>query len=158
MKKIIKLILRRLFIKILKYNSDVVNIYIDNNILKRPKFYGTNKNIFISEKSNVCNALFNSASGKIEVKDYAFFGHNVTVIAARHDYTKFGEERMKSIPAYGNDVIIDEGAWICSNVTIVGPCYIGKNSVVLPGSVVVKDIGDNEMHGGVPAKLIKKII
>jgi acetyltransferase-like isoleucine patch superfamily enzyme len=158
MKKIVNLILRKLFIKFLDYNPDILNDIIDNNILKKPKIYGLNKNIKISSLSKVCNGLFNSASGKIEIKDYVFFGHNVSVIAARHDYTKFKEERMGSIPSSGFDIIVDEGAWICSNVTLVGPCYVGKNSVVLPGSVVVKDIGENEVHGGVPARLIKKII
>jgi acetyltransferase-like isoleucine patch superfamily enzyme len=157
MKKLINILLRKLFIKFLYYNPDIINDIIDNNILKRPKVYGLNKNIKISPLSKVCNGLFNSASGKIEIKDYVFFGHNVSVIAARHDYTKFREERIRTIPINGHDIIVEEGAWICSNVTLVGPCCIGKNSVVLPGSVVVKDIGENEVHGGVPARFIKKI-
>jgi acetyltransferase-like isoleucine patch superfamily enzyme len=157
MKKSINFILRKLFVKFIQYNPDILNDLIENNILKKPKVFGINKNIKISSLSNVCNGLFNSASGKIEIKDYVFFGHNVSVIAARHDYTKFREERMTAIPTNGYDIIVDEGAWICSNATLVGPCYIGKNSVVLPGSVVIKDIGDNEVHGGVPARFIKKI-
>ncbi len=141
----------------LKNNPQLLEEACNNNYLYKLKVYGINKNLYISEKSSVSNGFFNTASGKIEIKDYVFFGQNVIVNAAKHDYTKHGLERMKSIPSEGCDIIIEEGVWICSNATIVGPCVIGKNSVVLAGSVVTKNIGDNEMHGGVPAKFIKKI-
>lgn len=41
---------------------------------------------------------------------------------------------------------------ICKGVTI------GENSIVAAGSVVVKDIPDNEVWGGNPAKFIKRIL
>lgn len=34
---------------------------------------------------------------------------------------------------------------------------IGENSIVAAGSVVSKDIPDNEIWGGIPAKFIRKI-
>ena len=40
---------------------------------------------------------------------------------------------------------------ICPGVTI------GKNAVVAAGAVVTKDVPDNVVVGGVPAKVIKKI-
>ena len=43
------------------------------------------------------------------------------------------------------------GATICPGVTI------GENSVVAAGAVVTKDVPDNVVVGGVPAKIIKTL-
>ncbi|MBK6937136.1 MAG: hypothetical protein IPH18_09830 [Chitinophagaceae bacterium] len=46
--------------------------------------------------------------------------------------------------------------WIGSNVYIRNGIKIGNGAVIAAGSVVVKDVGDYEIVGGVPARLIKK--
>lgn len=43
------------------------------------------------------------------------------------------------------------------NVTIIGGVHIGDNVMVGAGSVVVKDIPDNCVVAGNPAKIIKQI-
>lgn len=55
----------------------------------------------------------------------------------------------KGKPTIGNNVSLG------ANVTIVGPVRIGDNVTIGAGSVVVKDIPDNCMAAGVPAKVIK---
>ena len=51
----------------------------------------------------------------------------------------------------GNDV------WIGANCTILPGVTIGNNVVVAAGAVVTKDVPDNCVVGGVPAKIIKEI-
>lgn len=51
----------------------------------------------------------------------------------------------------GNDV------WIGGNVTIIGGVHIGNNVIVGAGAVVVNDIPDNCIVGGVPAKVIENL-
>ena len=51
----------------------------------------------------------------------------------------------------GNDV------WIGGNVTILPGVTIGNNVVVAAGAVVTKDVPDNTLVGGVPARKIKDI-
>ena len=51
----------------------------------------------------------------------------------------------------GNDV------WIGGNVTILPGIRIGNNVVVAAGAVVTKDVPDNVVVGGVPARIIKEI-
>ena len=55
------------------------------------------------------------------------------------------------------DIIIEDGVWIASGVIIIGPCKIGKNSVIGSGSIVVKDIPPLTFAAGNPAKVIKTI-
>ena len=45
--------------------------------------------------------------------------------------------------------------WIGGNVTIMPGITIGNNVVIAAGAVVTKDVPDNSLVGGVPAKLIK---
>jgi len=49
---------------------------------------------------------------------------------------------------------IKAGAKICSNVVILGGVTVGTRSIVAPGAVVVKDVPDDAIVGGVPARFL----
>ncbi len=53
-------------------------------------------------------------------------------------------------PKLGNNVIVGVGA------QIIGNCKIGDNAVIGASAVVVKDVGENDIVAGIPAKFIKK--
>ena len=55
-------------------------------------------------------------------------------------------------------VEIKDNAFIGANTVICNSVTIGRNAVVGAGSVVTKDIPDNEIWGGNPAHFIKKRI
>lgn len=52
--------------------------------------------------------------------------------------------------------IIQDDVEIGSNSVILGGIIIGKNSLIAAGSVVVKDVPENSIVMGNPAKFIKK--
>ena len=52
---------------------------------------------------------------------------------------------------------IGDDIWIGGNVTIVPGVTIGQNVVVAAGAVVTKDVPDNVLVGGVPAKILKHL-
>ena len=56
-----------------------------------------------------------------------------------------------------NRPIIGDNVNLGVNVTIIGPVHIGNNVVVGAGSVIVKDVPDNCVVAGNPAKIIKYI-
>lgn len=51
---------------------------------------------------------------------------------------------------------IGDNCYIATGVTILGPVNIGNNVTIAAGAVVTKDIPDNCIAGGVPAKIIKQ--
>ena len=53
--------------------------------------------------------------------------------------------------------IVKKGASIGANATILGGITIGKNSIVGAGSVVIKNIPDNVIVAGNPAKLLRRL-
>jgi acetyltransferase-like isoleucine patch superfamily enzyme len=105
----------------------------------------------------VNDALFNTNSGCIVVEEYAFFGHNVSLITGTHDINKTGPERMSTVPLTGRDIQIGRGVFVGSNSTVLGPCVVGDNAVVAAGSVVTRDVEPNVVVAGVPAKLLKRL-
>lgn len=54
-------------------------------------------------------------------------------------------------------IVIKDRAWIGANATILTGVTIGRNAVVAAGAVVTKDVPDNCLVGGVPARVIKVI-
>ncbi len=52
---------------------------------------------------------------------------------------------------------IKRNAWIGANATILQGVTIGENAVVAAGAVVSKDVSDNTIVGGIPAKHIKSL-
>ncbi len=52
-------------------------------------------------------------------------------------------------------VLIKKHAWIGANTIICQPVTIGENAVVGAGSVVTKNIPDNQVWAGNPARFIK---
>ncbi len=125
--------------------------------LFRPLVYGDPDRLHVDATAVVNNALFNLSSGEITVERYAFFGHNVTVLTGTHDFNQFGAQRQVAVPASGRDVVIEEGAWLSSNVTVAGPCRIGAHSVVGACSLVIRDIEPYSVVAGVPAKVLRQI-
>ncbi|MBQ7491981.1 MAG: 2,3,4,5-tetrahydropyridine-2,6-dicarboxylate N-acetyltransferase [Clostridia bacterium] len=59
-------------------------------------------------------------------------------------------------PASATPVIVEDNVLIGANAVVIEGCRIGKNSVVAAGSIVLNDVPENVVVGGVPAHIIKK--
>ncbi len=60
-------------------------------------------------------------------------------------------EKRAKFPMLGSNIIIG------SNVSILGPIRIGDNSIIGAGSVVLKDVEENGIYAGVPAKKVGEV-
>ncbi|OAM92779.1 UDP-perosamine 4-acetyltransferase [Pelosinus fermentans] len=53
-------------------------------------------------------------------------------------------------------VVIGEGAHIGTGAVVIQGIKIGKNGIVGAGAVVIKDVADNQLVVGIPAKAVEK--
>ena len=72
-------------------------------------------------------------------------GYNCTVNAG----VIVGNNKRGGMAVIGNNVDLTIGC------KVIGSVHIGNNVIVAPNSVVVKDVPDNAVVSGIPAKIIK---
>ena len=74
---------------------------------------------------------------------------NVT-IRDSDDHTIVSSDKPMTLP-----IVIGDHVWIGMNVTILKGVKIGNGAIIAAGAVVTKDVPDNALAGGVPAKVLK---
>jgi len=126
----------------------------NNTCYKGFKIYGVAKNVSIGNHVHLANTLIN-ASDKIIIEDHVFFGHDVMLLAPKHDIYKFDSERTNNV--ISKPIILKKGSWISSRAVILGGVTIGESAVVAAGAVVTKNVAPYILVAGNPAKFIKEI-
>lgn len=86
----------------------------------------------------------------VTIEDDVFIGHGVMTT---NDVNPPSYKRTKSTKEW-KKTLIKKGAVIGSNATLL-PVIIGKNAVVGAGAVVTKDVPDNAIVAGNPAKVLR---
>ncbi|MGL5245836.1 MAG: maltose acetyltransferase domain-containing protein [Sarcina sp.] len=125
-----------------------------NNIYIEPTFrcdYGYNIHLGDGFYSNFDCILLDICQIKIGIN--CFLAPGVHIYTATHPLDPM--ERLAF--EFGKPVTIGDNVWIGGHSTINPGVTIGNNVVVASGSVVTKNVPDNVVIGGNPAKIIKTI-
>ncbi|MBO5329700.1 MAG: sugar O-acetyltransferase [Anaerotignum sp.] len=93
-------------------------------------------------------------TNKVMIGEDVFIAPGVVISAATHP---LDAERRVTRHFQSHPITIKDRAWIGANATILTGVTIGENAVVAAGAVVTKDVPDNCLVGGIPAKIIKVI-
>ena len=112
------------------------------------------KNIKIGDRFYMGHNCFLSAD--LIIGDDVMFASCVTLVGGDHDIS----DPSINLNASGRDVdvkpiVIGSNVWIGHGVIILAGVNIGKNSIVGAGSIVTKDVPENMIYAGNPAKQIK---
>lgn len=110
------------------------------------KFITIGKNVFINHGCSFLDL------GGITIEDDVLIGPNVQLITESHPLKP--TERKSLVLA---SVLIKKNAWIGAGSIILSGVTVGRNAVVAAGSVVTKDVPDNVVVAGVPAKIVKEL-
>ena len=129
---------------ILEHCGDNVNIYPKAEFSSSVEL-GDNSDIGSKAKLN----------GKVIIGNDVIMGPEVIVYTSNHAFDRLDI----AIKYQGNTeirpVIIGDGCWIGARTIILPGVKIGKNSIIGAGAVVTKNVPENAIVGGNPAKIIR---
>lgn len=129
----------------ISHSSDITwqNVTIGNNVYLGP------------------NTMIISTRAEVIMHDNIMFGPGVTIITGDHRFDILGRTMIsitesEKLPENDQDVIINSDVWIGANATILKGVTIGEGSIVAAGALVINDVPEYSIVGGVPAKVIGK--
>lgn len=129
------------------------NVHLNRNVILYSERSGSV--ITIGDGTEINDGSGFYGCGKIEVGENTLFGPAVKVIAYTHNFSD--EHRLiKDQGLTPKDVVIGNNCWIGANAVILPGVTIGNGAIVAAGAVVSKDVAENMIVGGVPAKPIKR--
>ena len=155
-----------------------VNLFLINHVFVGTRFFGVKRRLLngignaIGEGTRVVGPIFCSAklivgkncwigrqfaaegNGTVTIGDNCDIAPQVTVLTGGH---AIGDATRRAGEGQSYAAAIGSGTWVGARATIVGDVVVGNSCVVAACACVTKNVGDNVLIGGVPAKVIKEL-
>ncbi|OWR29588.1 acetyltransferase [Saccharibacillus sp. O23] len=131
------------------FGSTGENVYMEPNLRVD---YGYNihvgENFFANFDCTILDVC------EVRIGDNCMFAPGVSLYTATHPIDPY--ERIAG-PEYGKPIAIGDNVWIGGRAIVNPGVTIGDNVVVASGAVVTKNVPDNVIVGGNPARIIRAI-
>lgn len=151
------------------YNQTIETDYAERTALLNKLLGSTGKKCYI-EPTIRCDYGYNIHVGENFYANFdcvildiceVHIGQNCMLAPGVHIYTAahpLNPNERNSGKEFGKPVTIGDNVWIGGRAVINPGVTIGNNVVVASGAVVTKDIPDDVVVGGNPARIIKRIV
>ncbi len=131
-------------------------VVIASNCALHAREPGKNGEFIVGEGSHIGDNTIIDLTDKVEIGRNVAIGPNCTLYTHDHDYKNTANVAAWKGPLIKHPIIIEDGVWVGSNVTILPGVTISKNAVIAAGAVVNRSLEGEAIYGGVPAKLLKR--
>lgn len=108
----------------------------------------------IGDNVGIAQNCFIQVRGSVVIGSNTIFGPNVSVFSENHNFDNT-ENLIINQGTKRIGVNIGNNVWVGTRAVILDGVKIGNNAIIAAGSVVNKDVPENAIVGGVPAKIIK---
>ncbi len=124
----------------------------ESSTLFTPLFINYGKNTRIGKRVFINHSCSFLDLGGITIDDDVLIAPKVNLLSEGHPIAPKDRKSLK--PGF---IHIKRNAWIGAAATILAGVTVGENAIVAAGSVVSKDVPDNTIVAGSPAKVVKEI-
>lgn len=130
-------------------------------LLKTPAMITNPVNVYLHDDIHIREGLqIINDSGHVVIKKFTEIAPDCTIVTGNHTPTVGVPQRLGG-PCHINDkekgVIIEEGVWIGTRVTLLSGAHVGRGSVIGAQSLVNKEIPPYAVAVGSPAKIIASV-
>lgn len=112
------------------------------------------RRLSIGEDCIINAPLFLDLSAEIRIGHRVSVGHHTVFVTAHHH---LGAAEFRAGTNIARPIHVDDGTWIAARCTLLPGVSVGPSSIVASGAVVAKDVPENSLVGGIPARLIRKL-
>ena len=119
-------------------------------------FVEVQKNAKIGKRCKISSHTFICEG--VTIEDNVFIGHGVTFINDSYPEQPAPTANCRPKPTGKWNVLWSRGASIGSGATILSRLTIGENAIVGAGSTVTKDVPENAIVAGNPAKILRYLV
>ena len=127
------------------YNTKIVGPISCGNVI----------NIHIGNNTWIGKDISFDGNGEVYIGDNVDIAPHCVISTGGHD---IGTATRRAGEGKIFKIVIGDGCWIGTNVTIVNSTCIGNGCIVGAGSVVIKSCNENMLIAGCPAKTKKRYI
>ena len=96
-------------------------------------------------------------AGRIDIEDDVMIGSGVHIYVTNHRFEDPHVPLINQGDAPTQNVLLKNGCWVGANSIILPGVTIGANTVIGAGSIVTKSIPDRVIAAGNPAIIIRKL-
>ena len=137
-----------------EYNSLVKELFLENigegSRVMPPITVVRGNKVKIGRNVVIMNNALMMAAGGITIDDDVMVAANSQLISNNHDLYDHAVLTCKPVHLKRN-------CWIGAGATILPGVTVGENAVVAAGAIVTRDVEDNTVVAGNPAKVIKRL-
>jgi maltose O-acetyltransferase len=130
-----------------------VSIGVNSKIVGPVKI-GTVANLIIGDDCWIGSGITIYGNGNVNIGNKCDLAPDIAFVTGSHE---IGSQDRRAGKGTSFDINIEDSCWIGARVTIMGGVNIYKSSIVGASSLVNKNVIENTVFAGVPAKKIKAL-
>ena len=135
--------------KILQLEKELFKGNLPENTFLTPPFHiDAACRVFLGKNVFANHGLTVMSVGTVTIEDGVMLGPEVGIFTVNHE-----PKNIRVI--FTKEILIKKNAWIGARVNILPGVTIGENAIIGTGSIVTKDIPDNAVAVGNPARFVK---